>query len=56
MNIKRKFKELTIRDNFIFAPVMMQKDKCKQFLEMLLGIEIERIAISCEKTLIYTGK
>ena len=53
MNSKRKFKELTIRDNFMFAAVMMQKDNCKQFLEMLLGIKIERIVISYEKTLIY---
>lgn len=37
----------------MFAAVMMQKDNCKQFLEMLLGIKIERIVISYEKTLIY---
>lgn len=56
MNCKRKFKDLTIRDNFIFAAVMMSGDNCKRFLEMLLGIEIKRIIISYEKTLIYHPK
>lgn len=56
MNRKRKFKDLTIRDNFIFAAVMMLGDNCKKFLEMLLGIEIKRIVISYEKTLIYNPK
>ena len=56
MNSKRKFKDLTIRDNFMFAAVMMLGDNCKRFLEMLLGIEIKRIVISYEKTLIYNPK
>lgn len=53
MNHKKKLKDLTIRDNFMFAAVMMQGDNCKQFLELLLGIEIERIEISYEKSIIY---
>lgn len=53
MGKKKKLKDLTIRDNFMFAAVMMQGDNCKQFLEMLLGIEIERIQISYEKSIIY---
>ena len=53
MGNKRKFKELTIRDNFMFAAVMMYKDNCKKFLEMLLGIEIREVVISYEKCLIY---
>lgn len=56
MNSKRKFQDLTIRDNFIFTAVMMLGDNCKRFLEMLLGIEIKRIVISYEKTLIYNPK
>lgn len=50
---KRRFQDLTIRDNFIFAAVMMQDDNCKRFLEMLLGIEIREVVISYEKSLIY---
>ena len=53
MSNKKKLKDLTIRDNFMFAAVMMQGDNCKKFLEMLLGIEIERIEISYEKSIIY---
>ena len=53
MNNKRRFQDLTIRDNFIFAAVMMQDDNCKLFLEMLLGIEICEVVISYEKSLVY---
>lgn len=53
MSNRKKLKDLTIRDNFMFAAVMMQGDNCKQFLEMLLRIEIERIEISYEKSIIY---
>ena len=51
MSNRKKLKDLTIRDNFMFAAVMMQGDNCKLFLEMLLGIEIERIEISYEKSI-----
>ncbi|MGN0304605.1 MAG: hypothetical protein ACI4D2_00460 [Lachnospiraceae bacterium] len=43
MNSIKKLNELTIRDNFLFAAVMQQGDNCKRFLEMLLGIKVERI-------------
>lgn len=51
--MSKKLKDLTIRDNFMFAAVMMETDNCKYFLEMVLGIEIERIEISYEKSIIY---
>lgn len=53
MDSKKKFQELTIRDNFMFAAVMMQEDNCKHFLEMLLDIEIREVKLSYEKCLIY---
>ncbi len=53
MNYKKKFQELTIRDNFMFAAVMMQEENCKEFIEMLLGIKIRKVNISYEKSLIY---
>ena len=49
----KKLKDLTIRDNFMFAAVMMDAGNCKHFLEMVLGIKIERIEISYEKSIIY---
>ena len=51
--MSRKLKDLTIRDNFMFAAVMMETDNYKHFLEMVLGIEIERVEISYEKSIIY---
>lgn len=53
MSNRRKLKDLTIRDNFMFTAVMMQDDNCKEFLEMLLEIKIERINISYEKSFLY---
>lgn len=53
MSSKKKFQELTIRDNFMFAAVMMRDDNCKKFLEMLLQIKIEKIEVSYEKSIIF---
>ena len=53
MSNKKKLQDLTIRDNFMFAAVMMQGNNCRHFLEMVLGIEVERIEISYEKSIVY---
>jgi len=53
MSNRKKLQDLTIRDNFMFAAVMVQKENCKRLLEMLLNIRIERIEISYEKSIIY---
>ena len=53
MSKRKKLKDLTIRDNFMFAAVMMQGSNCKDFLEMILNIKIARIEISYEKNIIY---
>lgn len=53
MDSRKKFQQLTIRDNFMFAAVMVQEDNCKHFLEILLGIEIREVKVSYEKCLIY---
>lgn len=37
----------------MFAAVMMRDDNCKKFLEMLLEVEIKKIEVSYEKSLIY---
>lgn len=42
MNYK-KFEELTLRDDFIFGKVMMNKTICKRMLEILLSEQIESI-------------
>lgn len=53
MNNRKKFQELTIKDNFMFGAVMCDEKMCKQFLEMVLKIEIDHLEISKEKSLIY---
>lgn len=53
MSNRKKLKDLTIRDNFMFAAVMIQEDICKKFLEMVLNLKIARVEISYEKSIIY---
>ena len=39
----KAFKELTLADRFIFYKVMQDKELCRQLLEIILNVEIERI-------------
>lgn len=38
------FEELTISDDFMFCKVMHNEELCKELLEIILGVEIEKIA------------
>lgn len=42
-------KDLTIKNNFMFAAVMSDEENCKGFLERALPIKIEHVEISTEK-------
>lgn len=53
MSERKTFQELTIKDNFMFGAVMCDEGKCRQFLEMVLQMPIERLEISREKCMIY---
>ncbi len=53
MRRKKKLKELTIKDNFMFGAVMSEEANCKRLLEMILDFPIERIEISKEKSIVY---
>lgn len=53
MRKKRTLKELTIKDNFLFGAVMADEENCKEFLEMVLDIPIERVKVSKEKSIVY---
>ena len=39
----KTLKELNLEDDFLFAKVMNDKEICKEFLEKLLEIKIEKI-------------
>ena len=47
---KKTFKELTIKNNFMFGAVMCDESNCKELLEMVLQIPIERVEISKGKS------
>lgn len=51
--IKRNFKDLTIRDAFMFAAVMSDLEICRRVLELALGIPISEVHIQTEKTMSY---
>ncbi len=39
----KRLKDLNLEDDFLFAKVMSDKEICKEFLEKLLEIKIEKI-------------
>ena len=49
----RKLRELTIKDDFMFGAVMSDPENCSELLEMILGISIDRIEVSKEKSMVY---
>lgn len=53
MKNRKRLQDLTIKDNFMFAAVMMQEENCRIFLEMALGFQIKRVEVSYEKSIIY---
>ena len=50
---KKSLQELTIKDNFMFGAVMLEPEICKGVLERILEIEIERVEVSKEKSIVY---
>lgn len=53
MRNRKTLQDLTMKDNFMFGAVMSVEENCIGFLELVLGIEIERIEISKEKSVVY---
>lgn len=49
----RKLRELTIKDDFMFGAVMSDPENCRELLEMILRISIDRIEVSQEKSIVY---
>ena len=49
----RKFKDLTIRDAFMFAAVMSDTEICRKVLELALRIPISEVHVQTEKTMAY---
>lgn len=49
----KKLADLTIKSNFMFGVVMLDTENCRQFLEVALGIPIERVEVDSEKSIVY---
>ena len=49
----KPIKDLVFKDNFMFAAVMMDEDIAKGVPERTLGIEISRVEVSYEKSIVY---
>ncbi|MFR5601691.1 MAG: Rpn family recombination-promoting nuclease/putative transposase [Lachnospiraceae bacterium] len=50
---QKKLEDLTISNNFMFGAVMSENERCRRFVEMVLGISIAYVEVSKEKSLIY---
>ena len=50
---RKKLQELTFKDSFMFAAVMMDEENAKGFLERALDVMIDHVDISYEKSIIY---
>ena len=45
IEVMKPFEELTFSDSFLFGEVMMDEKTCKDVLEIILGIEIEKVIL-----------
>ena len=54
MNKRRKtLRELTFKDNFMFAAVMLDEENAKGVIERALDIQVDHVEISYEKSIVY---
>ena len=52
---RKPFEELTISDDFMFCKVMEHEAICKEFLEMLFAIKIEKITYLVSQNTVTTN-
>ena len=50
---RKTLQELTFKDNFMFAAVMLEEENAKGVVERVLGIHIDHVEISYEKSIVY---
>lgn len=53
MNQRKSLQELAFKDNFMFGAVMLDPENCRETLERCLGIEIGRVEVDKEKSIVY---
>ena len=52
MSKRKTLQELTIKDNFMFGAVMMEANNCRDFLELALGLSVDHVEVSKEKSIV----
>lgn len=50
--VRKKLQDLTIKDDFMFAAVMMTNNNCKRLLELIFQREINEVIIEKEKNIV----
>ena len=50
---RKSLQEQTMKNSFLFTAVMLEGDNCKDVLSCVLGMEIERVEVSAEKSIVY---
>ncbi|MCQ2496023.1 MAG: Rpn family recombination-promoting nuclease/putative transposase [Lachnospiraceae bacterium] len=50
---RKRLKDLTIKNNFMFAAVMLEPENAKGLLELALGVKVDHVDISYEKSIVY---
>ena len=50
---RKTLQELTFKDNFMFAAVMLDEENAKGVVERALGILVDHVEISYEKSIVY---
>lgn len=52
-NNRKTIKELTFKDNFMFAAAMLDAENCRMVIERVLGKPIERVEVITKKSMVY---
>ena len=50
---RKTLQELTFKDNFMFAAVMLDEENAKGVVERALGIHVDHVEVSYEKSIVY---
>ena len=50
---RKTLQELTFKDNFLFAAVMLDEENAKGVVERALGIQVDHVEVSYEKSIVY---
>ena len=51
--MSKQFKDLTIKDAFMFAAVMSDPEECRRLLKLILEMDILEVQVIAEKTMAY---